>query len=272
MLTPYSNIISVTTTSAFDADYLAVLNYATTQGYTLPSSGQQALQNQLVVDLKNGGIWSKLDTFANFATDGDSDFALIDWIRLSDYTAVNSPTFTTDEGFNSNGTSSYINSNYNISTNATNVLINSLTFGYWTNTGTNGSAQSVMGAISGSSGGTQITPNLGTNTRAFFSANSGLTTINNTGLSAFSDTNLISVSSNGTTGTLKRNITSLGTFLVTPEIYNGNVFLLARNFNGSANNYLNSFSKISMTFYSSLLDDTQLGSLQTSFNTYINAI
>jgi hypothetical protein len=36
----------------------AVLDYATAQGYTLPSSGQQTLQNQLVVDLKDGGIWS----------------------------------------------------------------------------------------------------------------------------------------------------------------------------------------------------------------------
>jgi hypothetical protein len=42
------------------------------------------------------GIWSKLDTFSVFATDGDSDFALIDWKRLSDYTAVNSPTFTAE--------------------------------------------------------------------------------------------------------------------------------------------------------------------------------
>jgi hypothetical protein len=129
MLTPYSNIISVTTTSAFDADYLAVLNYATTQGYTLPSSGQQALQNQLVLDLKDGGIWSKLDTFANFATDGDSDFALIDWIRLSQYTAVNSPTFTTNQGFTGNGTSSYIDMNYNPSTQAVNLSLNNNSIG-----------------------------------------------------------------------------------------------------------------------------------------------
>jgi hypothetical protein len=100
MITVYSNTISVTTDAPlFDADYQAVLNYGTTQGYTLPSAGQQTLQNQLVVDLKAGGIWSKLDTFAVFATDGDSDFALIDWKRLSDYTAVNSPTFTTNQGF-----------------------------------------------------------------------------------------------------------------------------------------------------------------------------
>jgi hypothetical protein len=129
MLTPYSNIISVTTTSAFDADYLAVLNYATTQGYTLPSSGQQALQNQLVLDLKDGGIWSKLDTFGVFATDGDSDFALIDWIRLTDYTAVNSPTFTTDKGFQGNGTSSYIDMNYNPATQAVNLSLNNNSIG-----------------------------------------------------------------------------------------------------------------------------------------------
>ena len=109
---------------SFDADYQAVLDYGTLQGYTLPSGGQQTLQNDLLVALKAAGVWSKLDTFANFATDGDSDFALIDWKRLSDYTAVNSPTFTADEGFTGNGTSSYIDSNFDIST-GTNYSLNS---------------------------------------------------------------------------------------------------------------------------------------------------
>jgi hypothetical protein len=132
MITVYSNTISVTTDAPlFDADYQAVLDYATTQGYTLPSSGQQALQNQLVVDLKDGGIWSKLDTFANFATDGDSDFALIDWIRLSDYTAFNSPTFTTNQGFQGDGTSAYINTNYNAQTDGTNYTVNNASTGFW---------------------------------------------------------------------------------------------------------------------------------------------
>ena len=99
--------------SNFDADYQAVLNYATTQGYTLPSASQQIIQNQLVIDLKAGGVWDKLDTFANFATDGSLDFALIDWKKLTQYTAVNSPAFTTNQGFKGNGTSSYIDTNFN---------------------------------------------------------------------------------------------------------------------------------------------------------------
>ena len=102
--------------AAFDSDYQAVLNYATTQGYTLPSTGQQTLQNQLVVDLKAGGIWSKLDTLRVYATDGSSNFALIDWKRLTDCTAINSPTFITNQGYMGNGTSSYIDTNFNPNT------------------------------------------------------------------------------------------------------------------------------------------------------------
>lgn len=108
----------------FDVDYQAVLNYATTQGYTLPSDSQKTLQNQLVLGLKSAGIWSKLDTFANFATDGDSNYALIDWKRLTQYTAVNSPTFTTNQGFKGNGISSYIDTNFNAVTQGVNYTQN----------------------------------------------------------------------------------------------------------------------------------------------------
>jgi hypothetical protein len=114
----------------FDADYQAVLTYATAQGYTLPSGGQQTLQNDLVVALKAAGVWSKLDTFANFATDGSSDFALIDWKRLSDYTAINSPTFTANVGFQGDGVSAYIDSNYNPAVDNVNYFLDSASFGY----------------------------------------------------------------------------------------------------------------------------------------------
>jgi len=109
---------------AFDADYQSVLDYGTAQGYTLPSGGQQTLQNDLVVALKAAGVWSKLDTFVNFATDGDSDFALIDWIRLSGYTAINSPSFITNQGFKGNGISSYVDTNFDFVIDSVNFEIN----------------------------------------------------------------------------------------------------------------------------------------------------
>jgi hypothetical protein len=107
-----------------DPDYKAILDYATTQGYTLPSLSQRILQNKLLNDLKAAGIWAKLDTFAVFATDGNRDFALIDWIRLIDYTGVNTPTFTTNGGFAGDGLSSYIDTNFNPSTQGVNYTLN----------------------------------------------------------------------------------------------------------------------------------------------------
>jgi hypothetical protein len=115
----------------FDLDYLAILNYATTQGYTLPSSPQRNKQNKLLVDLKAAGVWSKLDTLSVFATDGNSDFALIDWKRLSQYTAINSPTFTTNQGFKGNGNSSYIDTNFNPSTSGVNYTLNNASRSAW---------------------------------------------------------------------------------------------------------------------------------------------
>jgi hypothetical protein len=115
----------------FDTDYQAVLNYATSLGYTLPSSAQQIKQNQLMLDLKAGGIWSKLDTFAMFANDGGSNFGLIDWKRLSLYTGVNSPTFTNNQGFQFNGTSSYINTNFNPATQSVNYTLNNASRGFY---------------------------------------------------------------------------------------------------------------------------------------------
>jgi hypothetical protein len=108
----------------YEAEYKSILDYAITNSYTLPSTAQRLKQNTLLSSLKTAGVWNKLDTFANFATDGSSNFALIDWKRVSLLTAVNSPTFTTNEGFMGNGTSSYIDTNFNPSTQSTNYVTN----------------------------------------------------------------------------------------------------------------------------------------------------
>jgi hypothetical protein len=190
---------------AFDADYQAVLDYATTQGYTLPSAGQQTLQNQLVVDLKAGGVWSKLDTFGVWATDGDSDFALIDWIRLSQYTAVNSPTFTTNVGFQGNGTSSYIDSNYNAFTSGVNYTNGNYSFGWYMNTiDTAPSAEAAFAAaISGSANWVRYTVKRFYYGGVSFQAYSGLTIASNQMVSAnASSTNLTLFANGSLTDTL----------------------------------------------------------------------
>ena len=115
----------------FDADYQAVLDYATTQTYTLPSASQQALQNQLVVDLKDAGVWSKLDLFYVFATDGDREYAAINWKDPNSFeiTEFNSPTFTSNVGFTGNGSSSYLNTNWNVLNDSVNFEQDNATIG-----------------------------------------------------------------------------------------------------------------------------------------------
>jgi hypothetical protein len=125
----------------FDADYQAILDYATTQGYTLPSPGQQIKQNTLLSSLKTLGIWGKLDSFANFATDGNFNFALIDWKNLTQYTAVNSPTFTSNVGFLTNGTNSYINTN---KAPGPNFILNSASEFKWVNNNIDSSGGTVI--------------------------------------------------------------------------------------------------------------------------------
>ena len=100
---------------AFSAQYQAVLAEATAQGYTLPSAGQQVKQNTLMAALISSGVLAKVDVLYVFANDGSKEFACINWKNPSGTkaTLVSSPTFTSNQGFTGNGTSSYIDANYN---------------------------------------------------------------------------------------------------------------------------------------------------------------
>ncbi len=63
----------------FDQDYQLVLDYAISQGYTLPSSAQQTVQNDLVIAVKASGAWDLLDVMYVFKSTGDTNFKKINW-------------------------------------------------------------------------------------------------------------------------------------------------------------------------------------------------
>jgi len=72
----------------FETEYQTILNAATTDGVGLPKYTEQIRQNNLVKDLKNAGLWSKLGSFYMFRLDasggGDNAFSLYDWIEPND--------------------------------------------------------------------------------------------------------------------------------------------------------------------------------------------
>lgn len=99
-----------------DIDFQAILDRGSTLGYSLPTGTAFTAGNLLIKELKTAGIWNKLDIFYVFATNGDSDFATLNWKTPASFqaTKVNSPTFTSLEGFTGNGSSSYLDTNFHI--------------------------------------------------------------------------------------------------------------------------------------------------------------
>lgn len=129
--------------------YQAVLDYATTEGYTLPSVSQQSLQNKLIVDLKEANIWDKLDALYIMATDGDSDFACINYVEQNNFNLIklNSVVFQTNEGFKGDGASASLNTSINLGVNTSNfnVTTRSASFGGWSYFEKASSANALMG-------------------------------------------------------------------------------------------------------------------------------
>lgn len=113
-----------------EPEYQAVLNRITALGYTLPSTGQQTKQNQLVRDLKGFGIWSLLDMLKIFSTDAGHLSAQIDWINPTLYQASenNSNTFTNSVGFGLTSNLSYIDSGWTASLNSVNYALDDASF------------------------------------------------------------------------------------------------------------------------------------------------
>ena len=137
----------------FDTDYQAVLDFAISEGDTLPSANQQILQNQVVLSLKDKGLWNKKDAFGLFATDGNVDFALICWKRLIKMDAINSPSFSANAGFTGNGTSSYIDTLFRPAIDGVNFLQDDA--GFRINSGT-GSSNYILGTSSTADGNIRL--------------------------------------------------------------------------------------------------------------------
>lgn len=123
----FTQLLSGSGSVTFCSEYQAILDRATTLGYTLPSAGQQVKQNTFLEYLKTNSIWTALDRLWVFATDGSSDFARIDWKNPSGdlALAVNSPTFSSNTGFTGNGSSSYLRTQFIPGTEGVNYTLNS---------------------------------------------------------------------------------------------------------------------------------------------------
>lgn len=110
---------------SFDSDYQTILDKGTALGYTLPSAGQQILQNDLVVALKASGSWNLLDVLYVFANDSSLNFGRINWKDPDSFlcSVTGSPSFTSNKGFGRVSTS-FIDTGWTPSTHGVNYTQN----------------------------------------------------------------------------------------------------------------------------------------------------
>jgi hypothetical protein len=127
-------------------------NEVYTSGYgTSPSLAVSKLQNKLLIDLKTAGVWEKLDSLFVFAGDGDIDFAIIDWKRLSQGT--NNGTTYTSRGITGGGSGVYFDTNFNPTIPGhLNYFQNKASrYAYVTDFGTNPTELSIIDGLDGNS-------------------------------------------------------------------------------------------------------------------------
>jgi hypothetical protein len=212
----------------YDPAYQAVLDYATTQGWARPSLANQLYQSRLVDSLQANGIWDSLDVFYSFYTGSiaDSNFTRINWKDPGgddNLTAHGGRTYAALTGWNSNGTTGYLNTNWNPSTEGLRFDLNTASFGTWVVApGGTGSRYNMGVQVSGgttrmeeNSGGRRFIINASGETTTTGGATSGLWHINRSG--------------SGTTGgylngSLQTSDTDLST-----SVSNGNLWLMGLN-------------------------------------------
>lgn len=138
-----------------------------------PTNARKLIINALIVGLKNDGNWNELDVLVILAA-ADSQASLLDFKNLQDGALVNAPAFEADRGVTGNGSTSYINAQFNLTTDAVQYTRNNASAGIYTRTNVGGNNLIGMGLTNATIEGLLIAPRnassvatMGVNTNTF---------------------------------------------------------------------------------------------------------
>jgi len=115
-----------------EPEYQTILDYWESVNRIYPNAKVQRAQNTLIREMKEAGIWQKMDVFHVMAT-GTAGQARTNFIDPNNFelTEVNGPTFTANQGYVSDGVSSYLNTSYTPSSDGTNYTLNDASLGVY---------------------------------------------------------------------------------------------------------------------------------------------
>lgn len=106
----------------YEGESLSLFSAMTTQ----PNDTRKRAINKFIKRLKDNGTWNLLDTLWVMAAH-DQQASRLNWKSPGTYTLteVNSPTWTLDQGYTGNGSSMYLDTGFNPSSNGVNFILNS---------------------------------------------------------------------------------------------------------------------------------------------------
>jgi hypothetical protein len=143
---PFRSGSIVVTGGGYDADAITLFGAMT----SAPDATRMGLISDVIAGLKTAAIWTALDEFWVFAAHSEQA-SWLGWKRLSDCTPVNSPTVTTDRGFQADSAGSrYAKTGLNLST-LTNYTQDSATMGVYSRTDLNVTTIDMGARVSSSS-------------------------------------------------------------------------------------------------------------------------
>jgi hypothetical protein len=156
-----TNNVAVT---SYDSDYQAVLDAVTAAGDPLPTTAQQDIDNQFMIDYKATDAWLKEDCFFKFKGVGFGTgligYRLMDWKRLVKAVPYGGLVWS-DSGVKGNGTNAYIDPLYNPKTYNGNWQLQDSSIGYKLfNIGVTGTG-TIVGNSENSDAVTYVIPNNG---------------------------------------------------------------------------------------------------------------
>lgn len=255
--------------SAFEAEATSLFARFTTP----PTDARKLVINQLIVDLKSAGVWAKLDALYILAA-ADAQAARRNWITDAlNAVATSSPTFTADRGYAGNGTSSYLNTGFVPSTAGGLFSQNSGHISAWSLTSRAANISCLMGATTGSGGGSAPYVNIFTRFTgdlAYFTVNSqGL----ETGISNTATAGLFVASRTGSAASQGyRNGSALGaaSSVASTGRSNNAIALLGRL--SSDGIQLPTSDQIAMASIGSGLDATDAANFHSAVETYLQAV
>lgn len=137
-----------------------------------PDATRKALIDTFIAALKTAGVWSELDLLYGLAAH-DSQGSLLNWKAPASFAALgeaHAPTFTTDRGWQGNGTSQYLRTQWTPSVNAVKMTQNNASAWAWSltdaanNTGDIGDASAQAIRISTRSAAGALTGRINDNT------------------------------------------------------------------------------------------------------------